>query len=199
VNVQALSDVVRAFLVLEGGVWADATVLPSVPLDDWLSSAVGEAGFFAFANPGPDRPLSSWFLASTPGNQLVAKWYREVEIFWSKPRVLAEYNGQIIPPNPVASVSANGGAKTNKYPYFWFHYLFDLLCDTDADSARRWKACTKISADAPHRLQNFFNESDQPVREVVAQMLRAAPVHKLNLETDSLSLNRMGISKSVGL
>ena len=69
----SLSNIVRILLLHEyGGVWADATTLCNVPLDDWLPLAAN-TGFFAFARPGEDRLLSSWFLAAEPGNPLVAK------------------------------------------------------------------------------------------------------------------------------
>ena len=56
-----------------GGVWADATVLCHRPLDDWLPLQAA-SGFFVFANPGPDRDVSSWFIASEPGGRLITAW-----------------------------------------------------------------------------------------------------------------------------
>ena len=65
---EALSDVVRiALLKRYGGVWADSTTYCLRPLDAWLPGAT-TSGFFAFAKPGPDRMISSWFLAAAPGN-----------------------------------------------------------------------------------------------------------------------------------
>src|SRR5271154_4005391 len=47
----SLSDVLRILLLHEfGGVWVDATLFCNLPLNDWLSTVMGE-GFFAFAAP----------------------------------------------------------------------------------------------------------------------------------------------------
>ena len=60
----------------DGGVWVDASVVPVKPLSQWLGDALTEAGFFAFERPGPDRPISSWFLAATPRNLIFREWWK---------------------------------------------------------------------------------------------------------------------------
>src|ERR1700736_2319609 len=68
----SLSDLVRLLLLREfGGVWVDATLLCNRPLDEWLPGLMSE-GFFAFASPAADRPLSSNFLSAGWDNDLVA-------------------------------------------------------------------------------------------------------------------------------
>jgi len=57
-----------------GGVWTDVTVLCHRPLDDWLPLHA-QSGFFAFINPGPDRWVDSWFIASEKGGALVTGWH----------------------------------------------------------------------------------------------------------------------------
>lgn len=57
-----------------GGVWTDVTVLCHRPLDDWLPLHA-QSGFFAFINPGPDRWVDSWFIASEKGGALVSGWH----------------------------------------------------------------------------------------------------------------------------
>ena len=136
---QALSDIVRAKLLLQGGVWADATVFPTEPLDAWLPDRLKDAGFFAFERPGVDRALSSWFLAVSPEHGMMRKWWAEVVRFWSKPRSVR----MDIPENPVWEVSPDGGAAKDEYPYYWFHYLFGYLLETDADFAAQWDRCRK--------------------------------------------------------
>src|SRR3954453_20542988 len=69
----ALSDMIRiALLSQHGGVWADSTVFCVMPLDRWIDD-YSRTGFFAFARPGPDRMLSSWFLASEPHHPLTVE------------------------------------------------------------------------------------------------------------------------------
>jgi FkbM family methyltransferase len=170
---QALSDVVRARLLsTRGGIWVDASVLPTSPLDVWLPSVVTSSGFFAFEKPGPDRPLSSWFLAATTNNMMLSKWCRQVERFWSVER--SPYDA--IPDNPVMAVET----WPDRFPYFWFHYLFQALVDRDPEFAAAWAACRKWSADAPHALQAALAEEAGLDVGHAARLAANAPVHKLN-------------------
>lgn len=126
----SFSDIVRIALLHEyGGVWADATTVCNLPLDDWLTDIMSE-GFFAFNLhnfPKPDRPLASWFLAAKVGNQLVSKWTKRVVEFWKQ------------------------NDKTDDY--FWFHHLFYELLETDGIALRDWKRIPKIEAKGPHSIQ----------------------------------------------
>lgn len=170
---QALSDVVRARLLsTRGGIWVDASVLPTSPLDDWLPSLITSSGFFAFEKPGPDRPLSTWFLAATTNNMMMSKWYRAVERFWSVER--SPYGA--IPDNPAMAVET----WPDRFPYFWFHYLFQALVDRDPEFAAAWAACRKRSADAPHALQAALAKGAGSNPGHAARLATSAPVHKLN-------------------
>ena len=171
---QALSDVVRAKLLRHtGGVWVDATVFPTRPLDHWLPQITAQSGFFAFERPGPDRPLSSWFIAASADNMMVDRWAAEVEAYWRSPR--SAWDG-IIPENPVGSVTE----WTDQFPYFWFHYLFQKLVDTDADFAAGWARCAKLSADEPHLMQARMGQQPLPEWGEVLEIADRAPMHKLN-------------------
>lgn len=181
ISMQALSDIVRIHLLAEtGGVWTDATVMPTTPLDAWLPDHTEPTGFFAFDRPKPDRPLASWFLAASSSQMLIQKWRREVTRFWSKPRACALYGGGLIPPDPDWEVAPDGGARCDTYPYFWFHYLFGYLLKEDADFARLWSLCRKVDAQAPHRLQRLFSQGSSPAPEAIVAAAQAAPVQKLN-------------------
>lgn len=83
-----------------------------------------------------------------------------------------------IPDDAVACVSPEGAA--NDYPYFWLHYLFQYLLDTDPQIADLWRGCVKISADPPHRLQRLFLDNAQPERADLERAASSAPVQKLN-------------------
>lgn len=170
---QALSDVVRAFLLSRsGGIWVDATLFPVVPLDEWLPSYVTSRGFFAFERPGIDRPISSWFLAATPGNRIMRAWWKEVIKYWAVPRKLKEG----IPHDPVGAVTDWADA----YPYFWFHYLFQLLIETDAEFSTAWAECVKVPMDPTITIQNRFAQEPKPTLEEIASIVSSAPVQKLN-------------------
>ena len=127
ITAASFSDILRILLLHEyGGVWVDATLFCNRPLDDWLPEVNGE-GFFAFADPAPGRPLSSWFLSAAPGNYLVSVWCRHVVDYWS-----------------------GRAASTD---YFWFHHLFRDLCARDPAAAEAWSRVPRRSADGPHALQ----------------------------------------------
>jgi hypothetical protein len=179
---QALSNIVRARLLIEqGGVWVDASLLPLRPLDDWLPALVREGGFFAFERPGPDRPLSSWFLAATPDHPLLHAWWREIERYWARARTLVPG----IPDDPAGSVAPDVAAASDTHPYFWFHYLFAHLLETDTRIGALWERCAKLSAEPPHRLQMLFGAVSQlPCLEKIRAAAAAAPVQKLNWRVD---------------
>lgn len=83
IPIQAFSDVLRiAVLKTHGGVWVDASLLCRTSLDNRLHVALRRSGFFAFRAPGPDRPLSSWFLAAASGNQIIDHWHHDVFEYW---------------------------------------------------------------------------------------------------------------------
>ncbi len=123
----SFSDIVRILLLHEfGGIWVDATLFCNRPLDEWLPSAMTE-GFFAFAEPAPDRLLSSWFLSAVPNHYLVSSWCRRTIEYWSN--------------------------RPKTEDYFWFHHLFGDMCNADETAAKAWLRVPKISADGPHALQ----------------------------------------------
>ena len=171
---QALSDVLRLRLLHKtGGIWADATVFPAKPLDDWLPQLITPSGFFAFERPKPDRPISSWFLAATPDNAMIRAWWQKVLDYWSVPRTLRKG----IPDDPVAA----DATWPDLYPYFWLHYIFQMLVDRDADFAQDWAACAKLSADAPLTMQRLMSENSRSTSlEEIIRLVDQAPVHKLN-------------------
>ncbi len=173
---QTVADVVRVRLLRDnGGVWVDLTVLPVKPLSKWLDDALTEAGFFAFERPGPDRPISNWFLAATPRNLIFREWWKQIERFWSKARRLI--GG--IPADPVASVSPNGASESDQFPYFWSHYLFQYLLESHAEFAETWNRCARMDAALPHRLQALFANTPRPSVADIRSAASAAPMQKL--------------------
>ncbi len=152
ISAASLSDIVRIHLLHEfGGVWVDATLFCNRPLDDWLPKVMKE-GFFAFAAPGPDRPLSSWFLSARSGNSLLSHWHRRTIEYWTD--------------------------RAASDDYFWFHHLFRDMCDTDRELAEAWSRVPKVSADGPHALQ-FSGRMYRPAAEVLEQIDWTTPVFKL--------------------
>lgn len=152
ITAASFADVLRIHLLREfGGVWVDATLYCNRPLDEWLWSVFGR-GFFAFAQPGPDRELSTWFLAATPHNLLVSRWFTMVRQYWA--------------------------ARTRSSDYFWFHHLFGALCATDSEFAQEWRQVPKLGADAPHAIQTVGMASSASVGD--PRIDWTTPVFKLS-------------------
>jgi hypothetical protein len=117
---EAISDQVRLELLHRyGGVWADATAMCAVPLDTWLSMAMPN-GFFAFANPAPNRMLSTWFLAAEKGSYIIEKWRKESWKYWT--------------------------GRTIRDSYFWVHELFSEIYHHDSSFRTLWDTTPKFSA-----------------------------------------------------
>ncbi len=158
----SLSDVVRILLLREfGGVWVDATLFCNRPLDDWLPEVMVE-GFFAFAEPAPDRPLSTWFLSATSDHSLVSIWCRRTIEYWSNRR--------------------------HSDDYFWFHHLFRDMCRPGQPAAEEWSRVPRVSADGPHALQ-FGGRMYRQADEAFESIDWTTPVFKLThrLTTGSVS------------
>lgn len=157
VTAASLSDILRISLLHEyGGVWADATLYCRRPLDDWLPFVLGE-GFFAFDRPGPDRWLSTWFLAAEPGSPVIAAWARAVHDYWD--------------------------ARTQAHHYFWVHRLFQSVCEADPTIGETWQAVPKISADEPHKI--LFSGLATPAGPSIDLDSDATPCFKLTHRCDA--------------
>ena len=170
----ALSDVIRICLLKEyGGVWVDATLWCVRPLDDWLEAVCVPSGFFAYDKPGPDRPISSWFLAAKKECRIVALWYSAVRHLLTKTQAYTQHARWLETrqknslTNAISSLYKNFLLSHFKYEslllptsenpgrenYFWFHYLFGRLLEHNSEFHQLWTTTPKISADGPHQLQ----------------------------------------------
>jgi hypothetical protein len=148
------ADLLRIVLMRDqGGVWADATVWCTRPLDHWLPMVMCQSDFFAFARPGPDRMVSSWFLAAAPGSRIAADWAELSLKLWRGER---------------------GGARA----YFWFHYLFEYRWLTSAGFRRAWAAVPALEASAPHVAQRRLRAGGE-ITPAEAAALKAAAMQKL--------------------
>ena len=79
----ACSDLVRILLLSKyGGVWADASVYPMIPLSDFYDKIVNDTGFFTYrfsprrvSREVGDRETVSWFIcADKPSHSLINAW-----------------------------------------------------------------------------------------------------------------------------
>lgn len=151
-----------------GGVWVDATTLCTRPLDDWLPSNL-QSGFFAFHKPGPDRIISTWFLAAAPGNTLVSRLFERMIEYWTS-HPIRHIHERTFPLERFFLKALNrllAGSPRRRgwwfahpvrnwlaaYPYFAHAYGLEKLVNDDPECAHIWSQTPKITADGPHHLQ----------------------------------------------
>jgi len=158
---QALSDVIRINLLARyGGIWVDATCFCNRPLDTWIYDCMAQ-GFFAFERPGPDRIISSWFIASHNDNYITETFRDAVNAYWKANPKLVFYKksrlpllAKYLPKEPQRWFNFFYTKILKVHPYFWFHFLFERIYLGDEKIKTLWDATPKISADLPHCLQH---------------------------------------------
>jgi hypothetical protein len=160
INNTTLSEIIRVILLkLYGGLWTDATTFCNRPLNEWLPNYIKD-DFFAFEKPGPDRLLSSWFLYSEPDTYIINNWYKQVLIYYT----------------------------TNNKPhtYFWFHYLFGDLYNSDIKFRELWDKVIKLPANnyGPHYLQErgMFDIKTNEIKFDIDKKI--TPLYKLTYKCD---------------
>lgn len=165
------SDILRTELLLRfGGVWADATILCTRPLDDWLPQVMAQTDFFAFSRPGRDREIASWFLAARPGSTLVRMLSEEVGAFWKRQ------------------------SKPTRV-YHWFQYIFEYLDRKSRKFRREWRTAPRLAAEPMFALQYDLLAGHAPKAEQIV-LYRAMPMQKL---THKLELDLPELRRVVGL
>jgi Capsular polysaccharide synthesis protein len=188
------ADLLRLDLLAHhGGVWADATCFCVQPLDQWLPDRL-DSGFFAFDRPGPDRILSSWFLAAHPGNLLAARMFAFMRAYWATP-VRREHPELMV---RVATRLLQNSPHTRSWwfspplrqwlgasPYFALHYAFEKMIRDDPGCAGIWGRTPRISADGPHGLlaTGLLAPATPEIRDEIDH--RRTPVYKTTWKLDS--------------
>lgn len=170
---QSRSNIARAMLVYQhGGVWADASLLCTRPLDDWLPG-VSSSGFFVFTDPRPYRAVESWFIVGAKGNYFIAEMLRLFEDYWATFK--------------------------REHRYFWMEYLMEYLAESDPEARRIWNAMGKLSALGPTTVAPHAFSTEPPAG--LSQLLDEGkvPVHKLNHRWRSDDLSGTVLERLTGL
>ncbi len=197
-SVQVFSNLLRTNLLrLYGGVWVDATCVCRTPLADWLPAAMPR-GFFAFARPAPDKPLSNWFLAAEPSNYLLERWSETYNAYWhgrADRRLLSNrrvrYDPLLWPlrRRPSRWLSPWLQRNWNVYPYFVHHYTFAYLLERDAHFRALWEATAAPSADGPHLAKRLGLEAPLTPERACRLDETPAPLFKLDWRVDPAHLD----------
>jgi len=155
-----IANIIRCILLSKyGGLWTDSTTFCNRSLNEWLPQHINE-GFFAFANPGPDRLLSNWFLYSEKNNYIIEKWCNSTIEFHK--------NNEM------------------NYPYFIHHYLFRDLYNSDNKFKEIWNKVPKINANGigPNYFMGnrMFNSITNDNKNDIANKI--TPLYKLTYKCE---------------
>ena len=175
------SDIIRIFLLEKhGGCWCDATTFCNQSLDIWLNKNIS-TNFFGFELKS-DRMLSSWFLYSEKHHYIIQKWKRNVIEYVNNINIL----GTTIVHN---SLNIWNKDKYDHKHYFWFHYLFGDLYNSDNKFKELWDSTPKISADGPHYIQHqgLLNTLSDKVKNHINEV--KIPLYKLTYRYDIKKYN----------
>ncbi|MEO0812985.1 MAG: capsular polysaccharide synthesis protein, partial [Myxococcota bacterium] len=122
--------------------------------------------FFAFSQPGWDRPLSNWFLAARRGSRIVSVWRT----------LLRSYLG--------GRIRSNHRGPNGRRDQFVAHYLFDWMLAADRSLQTLWERTEPLPAEPAHRVQAYLRAPSPETYARAMHALRHAPVHKLNWRID---------------
>jgi len=177
----AYSDIIRIFLLAKhGGCWCDATTFCNQSLDIWLNKNTS-TGFFGFELKS-DRILSSWFLYGEKHNYIIQKWKKTVVEYVNNINILGTTIGH-------TSLNIWNKDKYDHKHYFWFHYLFGDLYNSDNKFKELWVSTPKISADGPHYIlhQGLLNKLSDKVKNHINKV--KTPLYKLTYRYDTKKYN----------
>ena len=178
----AMSDLIRISLLNKyGGLWVDATTYCTKPLDDWLEEYVKE-GYFSFSynelpDQKPDRPVASWFIYGERNNYIVKTWFNKTVEYWSHTKKIGN--------NKPVSTLERWKQGDNENHYFWFHYLFRDIYESDLEFKHIWDAIPKQSETGPHFIQRkgMLNDVTTEVKRHIDFI--KSPLYKLTYRYDT--------------
>jgi hypothetical protein len=210
--VQAFADMLRIQLLRRyGGVWVDATLLPSAPLDHWVPSVLEATGFFAFSQTGAFRRLDNWFLAAEPETPMIRRLDDAIRSYWDRPRKLSQETRhthqsarlrrgwrrwlsdprRVIWNSRYASDPVRPFREERRserwYPYFWFHHLTHFLAENDPafrndlDRMPFWPMSMALLVQDAVVRRCY---DDDMVARAMPMFFTASPVHKLDWRHD---------------
>ena len=196
---QVKANIIRTFLLKEyGGLWVDATLLPTQPIDEWLCDLI-PSGFFAFRSTGnPDLILQNWMLYSEPDHIIITSWLSEYCDYFritrysenSKKIFLTKYAPHHFlfqylwkRREPSYFVDPRKGRFIRIYPYAMHNYTLAFLLKNRPGLAKYWSQVPTYFHIKP-TLINYCSldreTSDSAFAALASELLPISPVHKLN-------------------
>lgn len=191
ISIQERSNILRMGLLAEhGGVWVDATCFCSVPLDSWIHNYT-KSGFFIFRDPGEDRIISNWFIASVKNQHLTKSFNMEYSEYFKDNKFLEPVTSSKRLLLKKIAHALNRKGRTDiwfsylvrkvfrVYPYFVFHYYFAYHIKHDSASRKIFNDIPYFGADKPHEAQKLIKQGLRVDKIRKAVEMTSSPVHKL--------------------
>jgi hypothetical protein len=167
-----------------GGVWADATIYCSRPLEEWISFCSCDSRLFLFAfRPGGDRPISNWFIKGDAASPLLAIWSLLYEAYLER---IVAMNRRI-------------------HAYFVQHYIFDIARQITAQTRAEWDRMPKLPPgeagggvgrllEAPPPPAAAEDEAVERSVARVRRLLTEIPIHKLSWKGAASQQHRRNVA-----
>ena len=190
------SDLVRTQLLIKyGGVWADPTIWPLIPLDEWLLPKMN-SGLFFFQKPGRDRIMSNWFMASNPNDDLLKAVFHELCAYWNtyhfnnlgrkeKSR-METFLDRAINRNlewPMVWFNLLFTNIFKIHPYLIYHYKVYQLMKRNKAFQTKVHEMPELGADGPHSIKRIglLNPLNKEARDIIDN--KTEPLLKLDWRT----------------
>ncbi|WP_290525584.1 capsular polysaccharide synthesis protein [Alcanivorax sp.] len=178
------SDLIRLYLLSRfGGVWVDPTTICVSPLSAWLD--LSGADFFAFENPGYDRPVANWFMASKKQGYIALKFYEAFKNYWvgrESYRLVNDrswLNRYARHPRLQWIWFSLLARIFRVYPYFINHYVFGDLLKKDVLFSTLWSRRSSLSAEPCNMPASLGMAS--PVSSALEEMILTECPHVLKM------------------
>nr|WP_167507646.1 capsular polysaccharide synthesis protein [Rahnella aquatilis] len=127
-NKAHFSDILRVALLSKyGGIWADATCMPSKDIGS-IFNEITQSGFFSY-NYSTAR-ISNWFLCTSGDNYIAKIMFEAMCDYWK------DYNYAL--------------------HYYFFHHIFEILYYLDERFHTIWDQSKKASSKEPHAIQKMM-------------------------------------------
>lgn len=199
---QKQANIIRKqLLVAYGGVWVDATLLCTRPLEDWLPRNFPN-GFLVMGNNTVDTRLSNWFIAATPGNIFVTKWLEATLSYFSRSRSKTPPVGLRFIHKQILRSTRRGGIGLKfwthpfakqfwpYYPHYISHYLAaEVLANLGILEDSSLGESIFESPWGPFSLRGRANSYDgDPTQELLTELYSGSipPMLKLNHRPSSI-------------
>lgn len=135
---QKQSDLLRLNILSEhGGFWADATLVCTRPIDEWLNFSPGSGVVFLRTPRGKNRLLQTFFLGAEAGSHFMTTWLHTLEkilLSGAQPMsnaTLKRWKSRhpLVWKNALTTAlwSSASLVKKTKYPYLLPHYVANRL------------------------------------------------------------------------